>query len=124
VKPFPILGSVLTILSIGNPRGLADADINRSPRPSSGRDVDPRPGGAVIKAIQEHHLPVEEPTETEMASVFEEVAAYDPATLEVAVTIEIAIPFGSVEQTPVAVAKAVAIPIAEAVAIPVKFLVR
>ena len=69
---------------------------------------------------------MEEATETEMAAMFEEIAAHNPAvvTIEivpVAVTIEIVVPIGAIVQMPVVVAIAiaeavvVAVPIAEAV---------
>ena len=106
MKPFPILDSVYNPSDADR---LADADVNRSPRPSPRRDVDPRPGGAVVPGGQEHPIAVEEAAEAEMPSVFEEVAANDAATLKIAAafeipaTIEIAIPIGAVEQAPVAV---------------------
>jgi uncharacterized protein involved in propanediol utilization len=68
---------------------------------------------------------VEEAAETEVAPVFEEIAARDTTTLKIAVafeipvTIEIVIPIGAVVQVPtvVPVAKAVAISTAEAIAV-------
>jgi len=102
---------------------LADADVNRPPSPSPRRDVDPRPGGAVVPRGQEHPIAVEEAAETEMPSVFEEVAANDAATLKIAAafeipaTIEIVIPIGAVKQTSVTVFVTKAVTIAEPVAI-------
>jgi hypothetical protein len=85
-------------LSFGYPirarrSGLADADINRSPRPNSRRDVDPSPGGTAIPIGQEYPVTMEEAAEAEVSAVFEEVAAHDPM---VVVTIEIAVPIDSV----------------------------
>ena len=77
--------------------------------------MDPRPGGTVIPVAQENPFAMKEATETEMAAVFEKVAAHNAAV----VSIEIVVPIGAVKQTSVAilVAKAVAIPIAKTVAI-------
>src|SRR6516165_6046340 len=55
---------------------LTDADINRSPRPSSRRDIDPGPSGTAIPVGQEYPIAVPEAAETEMTSVLEEVAAH------------------------------------------------
>jgi hypothetical protein len=66
---------------------LADADINRPPRPHSRSHVDPRPCGAVIPGVQEHPFAVKETAEAEMASMFEEVAADDAAMSEIAINI-------------------------------------
>src|SRR5438045_3290119 len=111
VKPFPIFYCGFCRPMNCDRRGLADANINRSPRPSSRRDMDPRPGGTVIPVAQENPFAMKEATETEMAAVFEKVAAHNAAV----VSIEIVVPIGAVKQTSVAilVAKAVAIPIAK-----------
>src|SRR5262249_55200950 len=82
---------------------------------------------------QEHPCAVEEAAEMEVASVFEEIAAHDAAMPEIAIAFEIAVtiasveivvPIGPVEQTPVAVtiAEAVTITIAKAVSILVEVL--
>ena len=68
---------------------LADADVNRTPSPGSGRDVYPRPGSAVIPGVQEHPFAVKETAEAEMASMFEEVAADDAAMSEIRTVVAI-----------------------------------
>ena len=96
MKPFPILG-----LPFSSAR-LADADIDRPPRPHAGRDVDPRKCRAVIPGVQEHPCAVEETAETEVSAMFEEVAAHDAAMVKVVVafvpvTIEVpVIPIGTI----------------------------
>lgn len=86
-------------------RRLADADVNRGPRPSSRRDVHPRVSRAVAPGVQEHPFAVKEATETEMPAVFEEVAAHDAATIEIAraslpVAIETVLPIAFIVQMP------------------------
>jgi hypothetical protein len=68
---------------------LADADVNRTPSPDSGRDVHPRPGIAVIPGVQEHPFAVKETAEAEMASMFEEVAADHAAMSEIRTVVAI-----------------------------------
>src|SRR5262249_27019343 len=97
------------------------------------RGIDPRPGGAVIPLGQEQPSARGETPANEDASVFEEIAAHDAAMPEIAIAFEIAVtiasveivvPIGPVEQTPVAVtiAEAVTITIAKAVSILVEVL--
>ena len=61
---------------------------------------------------------MKEAAEAEVAPVFEEIAAHNPLMVKVAaafdtVSIEIAIPIGAIEQAPVAVLVAQAVPIAK-----------
>jgi hypothetical protein len=76
-------------LSVEAARFLTDADVNWTPCPDTWSDVHPRPGGAVIKADQEHELAVEETAEVEVPPVFEKVAANDPAMPEIVVVVTI-----------------------------------
>jgi hypothetical protein len=71
----------------GQCKKLANADVNRTPRPHSRSDVDPCPGRAVIKAGQEHELAVEETAEVEVPPVFEKVATNDTAMAEIDIAI-------------------------------------
>jgi hypothetical protein len=70
---------------------LADADINRPPRPYSRSDMHPRPGSTVIKVIQEHKFAVEETAEAEVPVVYEKVAAHDAAMTEIHIVVAIKI---------------------------------
>jgi hypothetical protein len=51
--------------------------------------MDPRPGRAVIPAVQEDPLAMPEATKVEVTAVFEEVARGDATVLEIVVTLDI-----------------------------------
>ena len=70
---------------------LADADVDRPPRPHARCNVHPDKGRTVIPAVQEYPLAVPEPTEAEVSAVFEEVAPLDAAMPEVALDVSIPI---------------------------------
>ena len=61
--------------------------------------MDPRPGRTVVPGRQEHPVAVEETTETEVAAMFEEVAADNPVVVMIdpVIPIEIMVPIGTVE---------------------------
>ena len=56
-------------------RFLADANVDRTPRPRARPDVDPGPSRTAIPGGQVHPFVIPEPAEAEMASVLEEVTA-------------------------------------------------
>src|SRR5215471_7286714 len=58
---------------------LADADVDRPPRPHARCNVHPDKGRTVVPAVQKYPLAVPEPTEAEASAVFEEVAPLDAA---------------------------------------------
>ena len=90
---------------------LADADVDRPPRPHARCNAHPDKGRTVVPAVQEYPLAVPEPTEAEASAVFEEVAPLDAAMPEVALDVSISIAANhitiavpiSVEEAPIAV---------------------
>lgn len=68
---------------------LTNADVYGTPCPHVGRNMHPRECGAAIPVGQKHPFVVPEAAEAEVPSVFEKVAANDPAVPEVHATVAI-----------------------------------
>src|SRR5262249_18326268 len=96
---------------------LANANINRPPRPHARCNMHPDKGRTVVPAVQEYPLAVPEPTEAEASAVFEEVTPLNAAMSEVALDvaipiaandITIAVPIG-VEEAPIGIVQSLTI---------------
>src|SRR5262249_52339510 len=124
-----------SVSSIGgwDPRALPMQTSTRLHAQVPGAVLTHPPAGQASQSVRKPPAPLKKTREMEVASVFEEIAAHDAAMPEIAIAfemavtiapVEIVVPIGPVEQTPVAVtiAEAVTITIAKAVTILVEVL--